>query len=482
MTDVHRVRTFIRYLNYTQLRKDKIIPPETMFMGIPKGGKMPYLARKMGYSDFGLWMENIITLSILNKPLEMAKSTLPTDLQKYFKTQDYVCIRDLVFQKLGDAKPEDVQIQSEWTCRIGDGAITIQGHPDLVVGDCIYDIKTTGRFNAMRIDSILQLLTYACIGNILHSNKYKKIGLILPAQNKIIEYDVSKFNTKPFERCIYNAIQTKIERVNLYKCTVQESLEFHYIRSVYVGSHVKKNNLLKYMRYNRPMQFFVAGRTNSNVVVDGKFTKSLKESILHHNARIYIHAPYTLNPSNRYPREGETQAWVCKKLISLLKFGVETGIKGVVIHVGKIGSKGCGNSWRVALRNMFETVCCVAEYASEECPLLIETPARQKGELLETCSKFLSFYMSLPRYIRTKVKICIDTCHVHAGGESPDEYLLEALKSKVPVGLIHYNDSKERLGACLDRHAPIGEGFVGFRALYNVLGTAVVNEIDCVHE
>jgi len=55
------------------------------------------------------------------------------------------------------------------------------GHPDLMFGNTIYDIKTTGRFGRMRIRTILQLLTYTAQENGLNVTH---IGVVLPVQKK----------------------------------------------------------------------------------------------------------------------------------------------------------------------------------------------------------------------------------------------------------------------------------------------------------
>ncbi len=77
-----------------------------------------------------------------------------------------------------------------------------------------------------------------------------------------------------------------------------------------------------------------------------------------------------------------------------------------------------------------------------------------------------------------RVGVCLDTCHLLASGydiSSPEGYLETFHQFGRLVGfdrlkLFHVNDSKKPLGSRIDRHAHIGDGFVGldaFRRLVN---------------
>jgi deoxyribonuclease-4 len=55
-------------------------------------------------------------------------------------------------------------------------------------------------------------------------------------------------------------------------------------------------------------------------------------------------------------------------------------------------------------------------------------------------------------------------------------------KYNVPVKLIHYNDSKGECGCKKDRHAPIGQGFIGLESLNATLTYAVKKNIPLLTE
>lgn len=71
--------------------------------------------------------------------------------------------------------------------------------------------------------------------------------------------------------------------------------------------------------------------------------------------------------------------------------------------------------------------------------------------------------------------VCLDTCHVWDGGYDIAQHLDEVLTEfDRIIGLsrlkaIHLNDSKNPLGARKDRHAKIGEGYIGKEALIRIV-------------
>ena len=485
MTEICRVRTLLRFLgNITDLRKEKLVPKNVCFTDIPKkGGNFPPLARKVGYDKFGSFMECLLVNSLqpygdtmIIESFEYFKKIQP-DLAKYLDIAHYKASICLVREHFG-YPAIGLAHEPEWTCG------NVQGHPDIVINDCIYDVKTTGQFGVMRVDTIYQLLSYFCLGRELYPGKYTKIGLILPAQGIIDVVDLSKWDHIPFWKRLQNCVAIKKQREIAYNIDPYTFLSFETVRRNYCGGTVHKKDFYKMIEYGLPLQFFIRGKSDANVDVSPKERAKLKNAIARTNSHIYIHSPYTLSPSCRDVYEGENSKvpWISQKIGYLLELGSECGMKGIVIHCGSLGSKKKKRTPTRALLNMFSTVVEAACYASESCPLLIETCAAQKGELLANVSELASFWMALPLKTQKVVKICLDTCHVFSAGYDPEEFMVKILESGIPIGLIHYNDSYLPKNAHRDRHAPIGYGFIGIDPLAKVLGRAVVEKIDCVYE
>lgn len=74
-----------------------------------------------------------------------------------------------------------------------------------------------------------------------------------------------------------------------------------------------------------------------------------------------------------------------------------------------------------------------------------------------------------------KLRICLDTCHMHDAGYDVihhfDETIaqLDRLIGKDKVAVLHINDSKNPCGSGKDRHANIGDGYIGFDALHQIV-------------
>jgi deoxyribonuclease-4 len=109
--------------------------------------------------------------------------------------------------------------------------------------------------------------------------------------------------------------------------------------------------------------------------------------------------------------------------------------------------------------------------------ILLENTAGAKNQLggdladLATLRQLVSPYMDIP------VGYCLDTCHLYVYGRdiSTEGGLASALREAeeilrlkhVPV--MHANDAKTKLGSHLDRHAHIGDGYIGTEGFRRIL-------------
>lgn len=78
---------------------------------------------------------------------------------------------------------------------------------------------------------------------------------------------------------------------------------------------------------------------------------------------------------------------------------------------------------------------------------------------------------------KERMRVCIDTAHIFAAGydlRSEEAYEKTMNEFDAIIGLdllncIHMNDSKKELGSRVDRHAHIGEGFIGREGFSNIM-------------
>lgn len=136
--------------------------------------------------------------------------------------------------------------------------------------------------------------------------------------------------------------------------------------------------------------------------------------------------------------------------------------------------------------------------ASSHLTILLENTAGQGNVLGSRLAELSAMRDLAAPHVRLPIGYCLDTCHSYAAGydiaTAPGlaAFLAEADTTlgleNVPV--IHANDSKGALGSKLDRHANIGEGYIGregFRRILNhpklhsqafILETPIDNEGD----
>ncbi|MBV9119420.1 MAG: TIM barrel protein, partial [Chloroflexi bacterium] len=89
-----------------------------------------------------------------------------------------------------------------------------------------------------------------------------------------------------------------------------------------------------------------------------------------------------------------------------------------------------------------------------------------------------------------RLQVCLDTAHTFASGyDYPDDGAREQMFAEIErsFGLkrlraVHVNDSKARFGSGVDRHENLGDGFIGLRALQQVLQPLAANDCDFILE
>lgn len=149
------------------------------------------------------------------------------------------------------------------------------------------------------------------------------------------------------------------------------------------------------------------------------------------------------------------------------------GLDGVVLHPG---TRGEGEDEARAMDRIAAGVAAAFARAGDVSPrLLLEHTAGQGRSVGCTFAHLAGILARLGGTPR--VGVCLDTCHLLAAGYdivSPrgfartfDEF--EALVGFDRLAAVHANDSKRPLGSRVDRHAHIGDGFLGLRPFRRLL-------------
>ena len=107
--------------------------------------------------------------------------------------------------------------------------------------------------------------------------------------------------------------------------------------------------------------------------------------------------------------------------------------------------------------------------------LCLETTAGSGTVLGATFEELVEIIDRIPEPLRSRVGVCVDTCHIHSAGyDLVNEYDAVIERFAQTVGLdrmwvMHLNDSKTPFGSRRDRHELIGEGSIGAGAFQRIM-------------
>jgi deoxyribonuclease-4 len=148
------------------------------------------------------------------------------------------------------------------------------------------------------------------------------------------------------------------------------------------------------------------------------------------------------------------------------------GLLGVVLHPGcyTVGNEADGlNLIADGLLHLLR------ERRRGKTMVLLEQTAGQGTSLGSTFEQLASIMAKMNDHKR--VGVCLDTCHLLAAGydvTTPEGYASTFTQFRRLIGFdrlkaFHMNDSKKPLGSRVDRHAHIGEGFVGLESFRRIV-------------
>ncbi|MEW6266884.1 MAG: deoxyribonuclease IV [Thermodesulfobacteriota bacterium] len=122
--------------------------------------------------------------------------------------------------------------------------------------------------------------------------------------------------------------------------------------------------------------------------------------------------------------------------------------------------------------------------------LLLETTSGQRGELGSLLSELAVLIRATESETKSRLGVCLDTAHVFAAGydlsrPKGQEDTLRELDRRLGLdrlNLIHLNDSLTGLGSHRDRHAPVGRGCLGARALARWIRHPLLHHLSAIME
>ena len=179
------------------------------------------------------------------------------------------------------------------------------------------------------------------------------------------------------------------------------------------------------------------------------------------------HAPYTYNPCSQHQGVREYSRESMKKELLFLE-----SIEGALYNFHPGCHVGQGVEQGIAfIAEMLNAIL----WPEMKTTVLLETMSGKGTEMGRNFEELRAIIDSVRPEVRDKVGVCLDTCHVHDGGypigEDTDGVLDEFHRI---VGLdrlraVHLNDSMNPLGSAKDRHAKIGEGYIGLQGITRIV-------------
>jgi deoxyribonuclease-4 len=245
---------------------------------------------------------------------------------------------------------------------------------------------------------------------------------------------------------------------------------------VFIGAHISRDktliDTLEVIKNagGNSLQIFASNPRSTkisplNQKFFGENPGDIKNFLKLNNFKLVIHNPYTINLAtpfmiNKRTMEIKDCYWI-KLILHELEIAHLIGAIGCVVHCGKYT-----NQMPIdGIKNMklsLDYVINEIEKNKWNSKIILETSTGQGTELLSLYQDFLDFYNSFNDKQKEFIKICIDTCHVWAGGFELKEIFELTKKNKniKDIQVIHINNSKNPKKSHLDRHDIITNGYI----------------------
>lgn len=482
----------INQLDYSNLASVELVPDLRPFI---KPGSKRYptwvyreLKVQLGSKNldcFNKFMINLIQMMIID--LNWIQQAYPTFLKilKQFSTvakidqitfsksipkfKNMASIYQSAFSKCKDEINFNQVIKSE-------GLI---GQTNISTNHCVIQIKTVTSLKSKADQYFLEILANLAISRKSGGN-HNYVGLLLPLQNDLLMVDLHGWKSDKFFQILKDRLSVMLDKENPFQMISQIEQAM-----IGVGCTLSRRDkitsrtisilkcLTQYLDIlNRPNsqgslsilpgQIFLHGNQSATIkIIDQEITE-INNLIENTKLPIYVHAPYTINPSKPWTKKDpKDQTWGIRLLRDQLSVSRAMGFRGVIFHIGKSMELSISEG----LDRMEGTIRSVLDQASEQCPLMLETPVGAGTELCHRIEDLSKFYSRFNR--KNIFKICIDTCHVFVAGYDPFEYIKDwaELQGVDTIGLVHFNDSRNKFGCRADGHAPCGQGNIGARKL-----------------
>ena len=179
-----------------------------------------------------------------------------------------------------------------------------------------------------------------------------------------------------------------------------------------------------------------------------------------------VHAPYIINLGNAV--KPETYQLAIDFLALEIQRTHAMGSNTLILHPGSHVGEGIDIGIKQIVQGLNHVLT-----ADTPCNIALETMAGKGSEIGRNFEELARIYDGVIH--NDKLRVCFDTCHTHdAGYDIIHDFdgvmeQFHRLIGKDQIAVFHINDSKNICGAGKDRHANLGQGEIGFDAIYNIV-------------
>lgn len=187
----------------------------------------------------------------------------------------------------------------------------------------------------------------------------------------------------------------------------------------------------------------------------------------HGIGEIIVHAPYIINLGSYKKDTFELAVRFLQEEIHRTEY---LGVKQIVLHPGAYTDKDAEYGIARIAEGLNEVLAGVKDTGVN---IALETMAGKGTEIGRSFEELAAIMEKVER--NDRLTVCLDTCHVNDAGYdivNDLDGVLEQFDRVVglnKLAVIHLNDSKNPRGAGKDRHAPVGAGWIGFKAMHSVV-------------
>lgn len=186
---------------------------------------------------------------------------------------------------------------------------------------------------------------------------------------------------------------------------------------------------------------------------------------------VAVHASYLINIASSDPALWEKSYLALKDEVDR---AAAFGIPLLTFHPGSYMDA----DEQAGIAHIARALSRLVTEASPNVTVCLETMAGQGTNLGRTFDHLAAMLDGAGR--SPQLGVCFDTCHVFAAGydiRTPEAYAQTMAEFDRAIGLewikcFHLNDSQHELGSRKDRHAHIGDGFIGHEGFANFVNDA----------